>query len=135
MVMGGAYEGDVYHNALLVNPGHGNHWVTLKLEGVQSNRAAIGARIRVTVITPNGDRDIYTTVTTGGSFGANSLQQEIGLGNATAIRAITITWPASGTTDVYTDVGLDRMWHIREGASAPVPIQLRTFDLANARNR
>ncbi|MCH7473099.1 MAG: CRTAC1 family protein [Gemmatimonadetes bacterium] len=135
MVMGGAYEGDVYHNALLVNPGHGNHWVTLKLEGVQSNRAAIGARIRVTVTTPNGERDIYTTVTTGGSFGANSLQQEMGLGDATAIRAITITWPTSGRVDVYTDVELDRMWRIREGASAPVPIQLRTFDLANARSR
>ena len=135
MVMGGAYEGDVYHNALHVNPGHGNHWVTLKLEGVQSNRAAIGARIRVTAATPNGERHIYTTVTTGGSFGANSLQQEIGLGDATAILAIAITWPTSGRVDVYTDVELDRMWRIREGASAPVPIQLRTFDLANARSR
>jgi hypothetical protein len=109
--------------------------VTLKLEGVQSNRAAIGARIRVTVTTPNGERDIYTTVTTGGSFGANSLQQEMGLGDATAIRAITITWPTSGRVDVYTDVELDRMWRIREGARAPVPIRLRTFDLANVRNR
>jgi hypothetical protein len=134
MVIGGAYEGDLGRNALYVNPGHGNHWITLKLEGVQSNRAAIGARIRVTVSTPAGDRDIYTTVTTGGSFGANSLQQEMGLGDATAIRAITITWPASGRVDVYTDVELDRMWRIREGAAAPEPIQLRTFDLANPRN-
>ena len=96
---------------------------------------AIGARIRVTVTAPNGERDIYTTVTTGGSFGANSLQQEMGLGDATAIRAITITWPMSGRVDVYSDVELDRMWRIREGASAPVLIRLRTFDLANARNR
>ncbi len=117
-----------------MNPGHGNHWITLKLEGVRSNRAAIGARIQVTVSTPAGDRNIYTTVTTGSSFGANSLQQEIGLGDATGIRAISITWPASGTTDVYTDVGLDRMLRIREGAAAPEPVQVRTFDLANPRN-
>src|ERR1044071_1870366 len=28
--MGGAVTGDVYHNVLFENPGHGNHWVTLK---------------------------------------------------------------------------------------------------------
>src|SRR5436190_5472466 len=31
--MGGAYSGDTARNALFLNPGHGNHWVTLKLEG------------------------------------------------------------------------------------------------------
>jgi hypothetical protein len=133
-VIGGAYEGDVARNALYVNPGHGNRWITLKLEGVQSNRAAIGARIQVTVNTPTGDRDVYATVTTGGSFGANSLQQEMGLGDATGIRAIRITWPVSGMTDVYTEVGLDRMLRIREGAAAPEPVQLRQFDLAKPGN-
>jgi len=44
------------------------------------NRAAVGARIKVSVTTPSGDRDIYSTVGSGGSFGASSLQQEIGLG-------------------------------------------------------
>ena len=114
-----------------MNPGHGNHWITLRLEGVQSNRAAIGARIHIAVSTPNGDRDIYNTVTTGGSFGANSLQQEIGLGDATTIRAITITWPTSGITSVYDDVDLDQILHIREGADEPTPMPLSTFDLLN----
>ena len=54
VVMGGAYSGDVARNALFLNPGHGNHWITLKLEGVTSNRAAIGARIRVVVATADG---------------------------------------------------------------------------------
>ncbi|MFO1501033.1 MAG: VCBS repeat-containing protein, partial [Verrucomicrobiota bacterium] len=40
--IGGAFEGDFYRNALFENPGHGNHWLTLKLEGAQSNRVAIG---------------------------------------------------------------------------------------------
>ena len=132
LVLGGAYEGDVSHNALLANPGHGNRWITLKLEGVRSNRAAIGARIRVTVDTPRGERDIYSTVSTGSSFGASSLQQEIGLGDATAIRSISITWPATGKTDVYQDVALDQILHIREGAAAPTPVRLKTFDLAGA---
>ena len=131
MVLGGANEGDYAYNALFANPGHGNRWITLQFEGVQSNRAAIGARIHVIVDTPGGPRDIHVTVNQGGNFGASSLRQEIGLGNATAIRQITIGWPASGTTDVYTDVVLDRVLLIREGADAPTPVQLRTFDLTD----
>src|SRR4029078_9965945 len=46
-VLGGAYTGDKYYTALYANPGHENHWLKLKLEGVTSNRSAIGARIRV----------------------------------------------------------------------------------------
>src|SRR6187399_1465658 len=38
--MGGAFSGDTAFNVLYENPGFSNHWLTLKLEGVQSNRAA-----------------------------------------------------------------------------------------------
>ncbi len=89
-VMGGAYAGDVYQNALFVNPGHGNHWLNLRLEGVDVNRSAIGARIRIDLTTPHGSRQVFATVSSGGSFGASSLQQEIGLGKATAIDAVEI---------------------------------------------
>ena len=65
-VIGGAFTGDIFQNVLFENPGHGNRWITLKLEGVRSNRAAIGARIKVSVNTESGNRDIYTTVTTAG---------------------------------------------------------------------
>ncbi|HXI51305.1 MAG TPA: VCBS repeat-containing protein, partial [Candidatus Saccharimonadales bacterium] len=51
IVIGGAYEGDSYRNALFENQGTTNHWLTLKLEGVRANRSAIGARIKVTVVT------------------------------------------------------------------------------------
>ena len=43
--VGGAYTGDVFQSALFENPGHGNHWIALTLVGVESNRAALGARI------------------------------------------------------------------------------------------
>ena len=35
-------------------PGHGNDWIAVKLVGVKSNRAAIGARIKVTVQNDGG---------------------------------------------------------------------------------
>ena len=128
-VMGGAYPGDIFQNVLFENPGHGNHWITLKLEGVQSNRAAIGARIKVRVHTENGDRDIYSTVTTGGSFGSSSLQQEIGLGQAASIRAIEITWPSTGKIQVFKNVAMDQILRIREDNPVPTPISLERFSL------
>jgi hypothetical protein len=125
--IGGAYTGDVFHSVLFENPGHGNHWITLRLEGVQSNRAALGARIKVSVTAGNAERDIYATVTTGGSFGASSLQQEIGLGQATAIRAIKITWPKTGKIQVFKNIAIDQIIKIREGDSVPIPVTLKRF--------
>src|SRR5262249_35421438 len=45
--MGGLVPGDKYHNILFQNPGHDNHWLTVKLVGKKTNRSAIGARIKV----------------------------------------------------------------------------------------
>lgn len=129
--MGGAYTGDTYWNVLFLNPGNTNHWITLKLEGVRSNRSAIGTRIRVTVETPQGNRDIFATVSSGGSFGGSSLQQEIGLGNAKAIRQIEITWPASGSKQVFRNVAMDQILKIREDSKTPVPVRLKKLDLAS----
>jgi len=130
LVVGGALPGDAFQNALFENPGHGNHWITLKLEGIQTNRAAIGARIKIAVDTEKGSRDIFATVTTGGSFGASSLQQEIGLGQATSIRAIEIIWPTTGTIQIFEHIAMDQMLKIREGDPVPVPIKLKRFDLS-----
>ena len=127
--MGGALEGDVARNVLFENPGHGNRWITLRLEGVQSNRAAIGARIKITVDTGDGSRDLYSTVSSGGSFGANSLQQEIGLGQARAILALTIAWPST-RTDTYASLPMDRIYAIREGDPAPVALTLNRLVLS-----
>lgn len=128
-VMGGAYEGDTAHDCLYVNPGNHNHWVTLRLEGVKSNRIALGAEIGVRAQTPQGERTIYRTVSTGGSFGNNPLRQEIGLGNATAIKRVTIHWPASGLNQVLTGLSMDCFYRIREGDANAQPLDLPTFHL------
>jgi len=128
--MGGAYSGDHYRNVLYENPGHGNHWIKLKLEGVKSNRSAIGARIKVTVKTADGERAIYRTVCSGGSFGCSPLRQEIGVGNATSIKSIEIYWPATGRTQTLSGVAVDQMLLIREGDANPTPILLKSFKLA-----
>lgn len=127
--IGGAYSGDFYRNVLFENPGHGKNWLKLKLTGTKSNRAAIGARIKVTVETPEGTRAIYKTVNSGSSFGANPLRQEIGLGRATAISGVEIVWPASKINQIVTGLQVNRAYEVREGESKAVEIPLRRSSL------
>jgi hypothetical protein len=128
-VMGGAFSGDNYRNVLFRNPGHGNHWLTLKLEGTRSNRGAIGARIRVIVDTRDGVRSIYKTVGSGASFGASPLRQEIGLGQAKSIQAVEVFWPATGKTQVIHGLLLNRFYQIREDDTSALAWNLKTFQM------
>jgi hypothetical protein len=128
--MGGAYAGDVSQNALYENPGHGSRWITLDLVGRQSNRYGVGSRIRVSVDTPSGPRDIHAITGNGGSFGSNSLRQEIGLGDATAIRSVEILWAGSGRKQTLTGLTMDQPWRVIEGEGTPEPIRRATFDLS-----
>ncbi|MBI4664299.1 MAG: CRTAC1 family protein [Verrucomicrobia bacterium] len=125
--MGGAFTGDTYRNVLFENPGRGNNWIKLKLEGVRSNRSAIGAQIKIVVPGEKGDRTIYKTVNSGGSFGASPLRQEIGLGQAATIKSLEILWPGSGSQQSFANVAVNQCLRIREGDSAPVPVELRSF--------
>lgn len=111
--MGGAVNGDKYHNILFQNPGNDHPWVTLRLVGKKTNRAAIGARIKVETAGPN-PQALYRHVSSGSSFGANPLEQTIGLGDATEIARITIDWPASGTQQVFERVAANRRYEIEE---------------------
>src|SRR5262249_22516352 len=47
--LGGAVPGDKHAMRVFENPGNDNDWINVRLTGVKSNRAAIGARIKVTV--------------------------------------------------------------------------------------
>ena len=116
MQVGGFYPSDGFLNALYVNPGNGNKWLSVKLIGVESNRSAIGARIKVTVLESGDRRDIHVVVGSGGSFGASSLEQEIGLGAADTIESLEVYWPTSGIRRRLEDVPLNSALEIREDA-------------------
>lgn len=125
--VGGAAEADTAHSQLFANPGHGNNWLKLKLEGVKTNRAAIGARIKVVVDTGTGERMIYRTVGSGASFGANPYRQEIGLGQARTIKRVEIFWPVTGLTQVVTGLNINQLYEVREGVTTPTLITLKSF--------
>src|SRR5690606_26341101 len=116
-VMGGAFEGDVFGNLLFENPiGNENNWINIILEGVQSNRSAIGAKIILTIEEGGQERNIYHSVGTDASFGGNSIMAEIGLGNASNIKQLEIKWPhTSKQTSTFNNVTVNQTIKIEEG--------------------
>ncbi|MGQ0723090.1 MAG: CRTAC1 family protein [Candidatus Eiseniibacteriota bacterium] len=124
---GGFYVYDSFFNSLFENPGHGNRWITLVLEGVDSNRFGFGTRIRVTVEEQGRSRDIYRWVGAAGSFGSSSVQQEIGLGRAERIARVEVWWPKTDTVQVFEDLPMERVYRVREHATEAEPISRKTF--------
>jgi hypothetical protein len=110
---GGAVPGDRYHDVLFQNPGQKNHWLTVKLVGRKTNRAAIGARIKVVTAGPEA-LTVHRHVSSGSSWGANPLEQHIGLGAAAKVALLEVHWPTSGTTQVFRDIPADRTIEVTE---------------------
>ncbi|MHB1556781.1 MAG: FG-GAP-like repeat-containing protein [Isosphaeraceae bacterium] len=125
---GGVVNGDKYHNVLFQNPGQGNHWLSVKLVGKTTNRAAIGARIKVTTAGAE-PRAIYRHVSSGSSFGANPLEQHIGLGGARKVAALEVRWPTSQTTQILRDIDVDQAIEVVEHAGTYRKLQRRPIAL------
>lgn len=125
---GGATNGDRYHNIMFQNPGHDQRWITLKLIGTKTNRAALGARIKI-VTTGEQPLTIHRHISPGSSFGGNPLEQTIGLAQAQQITELEIHWPTSNETQVFRDVAVDQSVEITEGNATirvldqkPIPV-------------
>lgn len=116
--LGGAVPGDPYYDALFENPGFpGTHWLKVRLEGVQSNRFGVGSRLRAVFEEDDAERSVYSWVNSGGSFGANSLTQHLGLGTAEIVKRLEVFWPMSGETQVFENVPVDQRILIREDSA------------------
>ena len=135
--IGGFIPGDKYNKALFANPNqsNGNHWLAVKLVGEKTNRAAIGAKIKVTLSMPNGAKAIrYREVSSGGSFGASSLTQHLGLGTAAKIDSLEITWPVSQQVQVFRNVAGNQFLTINETASTYQPRKLKTLPFSKKKS-
>src|SRR5271156_922549 len=92
-----------------------NHWITLALIGVKSNRDGIGARIKIT--TAAGEQ--YATVTTAGSYQSSSDKRaHFGLGSVSTVTRAEIHWP-SGITQVLKNPPVDQILTVTEASSPP----------------
>jgi hypothetical protein len=89
----------------------GNHWMKVKLQGVKSNRSAIGARVTVRY----GNKVQAQEVLSQSSYlSVNDSRLHFGLGDATVVD-IDIRWP-SGNVEKLASAPADRLLHITEGS-------------------
>jgi tetratricopeptide (TPR) repeat protein len=130
--MGGAAPGDAHALRLFRNPGHDNRWITVKLVGVKTNRAAVGARVTVTTKDRDGNvHSFYRTVNSRGSWGSSSFEQHIGLGTASEISEIEIWWPTSNTRQEFKRVGMDQYIQIKEFARGYTKLKRKTYRIGD----
>ena len=131
--IGGAVPGDKHAMRVFENPGNRNDWLNLRLVGTRSNRAAVGAQIKITV--QNGSaapRTIYRVVGQTSSFGGNPMEQHIGLGPDAYAISVDVYWPATKARQHFTDISKNQYVEIHEFASEFTQLKRRPFPLRKA---
>lgn len=93
------------------------HWAHFSLEGVQSNRSAIGALLRLK--TTAGGWQIREVSAHNSFQGQNDLRQHFGLNNATTIDSLVLRWP-SGIVQTFTNLASDNFYKIIENQGIDV---------------
>jgi hypothetical protein len=69
-------------------------------------------------------------VSSGGSYGSSSLQQEIGLGNYKNIHSIKIYWPSSEVQQEFSNVKLNNFYKVKEDSDELILINRKKINLA-----
>jgi hypothetical protein len=101
-----------------------NHRVLLRLVGTRGNKAAIGARVIVTIPSPSGTTNLMDEVRGGGSYlSSNDQRLHFGLGGVAVIKHVQIRWP-SGLVEDLNDVPADAIYTIVEGQGIKQTIKL-----------
>jgi hypothetical protein len=104
--------------AFLHNRTDGGHGLTLRLEGRDSNRDAVGAKVAVIA----GGRRMVAWRIGGGSYqSAGDPRLHFGLGAAERVEAVEVAWP-SGRVDRHRDLRADSGYLLREGDDRPRPL-------------
>ena len=103
-------------NYLFHNNQKGNNWINIKLVGTVSNKSAIGTRIKIKA---GGIWQMREVNSQTGFCSQNSLRQHFGLGQATIIDSIIISWP-SGIKQYFTKIYADQFITFTETNSVTV---------------
>jgi ASPIC and UnbV/FG-GAP-like repeat len=97
----------LYRNTMPTGP----HWVQFALTGTTSNKAAVGAQVRLTA----GGTTRLQFINGGNSFaGQSSNRVHFGLGDVAKIDQIEVRWP-TGKREVFTGIEADKLNRIMEG--------------------
>ncbi len=88
-----------------------NHWVSFQLEGIQSNRLALNARIKATA----GNLVQTGQVLSGGSYlSQHDLRIHFGLGTHSSVDKVEVVWP-NGKVETLANLAANRFYTVKEG--------------------
>jgi len=87
------------------------HWIKVKLEGVKSNRSAIGARV---IAHYGGRKQVQAVVSQSSYYSCNDPRLHFGLG-AVATVDLEVFWP-NGLHEIHKGLSVDQLVTLREGA-------------------
>jgi hypothetical protein len=101
---------------ILRNDGTKNHWLGLSLASADSKRTAYGARVRVT--DNNNRRQTFELTNAGSYLSSNDARILVGLGGATSVKSIEVSWPGR-QTESYANPAIDKYHTLveRKGAA------------------
>jgi hypothetical protein len=92
--------------------GNTRNWLTIRVQGVQSNRDGVGTRIQVT--TTEGSQ--WRTINGAGSYlSSNDIRAHFGLGEIETVERVNVRWP-DGTQQTVTGVPANRLLVLVQGA-------------------
>lgn len=86
------------------------HWIKVKLEGVKSNRSAIGSRVLVRY---GGKTQAQAVVSQSSYYSCSDSRLHFGLGTVTSVD-IDVYWP-NGLHETYKGIAADQLVTLREG--------------------
>jgi hypothetical protein len=86
------------------------HWLKVKLEGVKSNRSAIGARV---IAHYGGKKQVQAVVSQSSYYSCNDPRLHFGLGSVTSVD-LDVFWP-SGLHEAHKGLAADQLVTLREG--------------------
>lgn len=102
-------------DSLLRNTGNSNHWVEIDLNGSNSNRQGVGAKIFATA---GGVTQVREQNGGFHRWSQNHQRIHFGLAGNTSVN-IRVEWP-SGQTDIYNNVNADQLYEAAEGGALTV---------------
>jgi len=93
--------------------GNSNNWVKIKLMGTKCNRTAIGARVRVVTGTHTQTDEVHSGTSV---MSQSDLRLHFGLGHGKIVDLIEVKWPTTQKVERFTNVEVNQMIIIKEGA-------------------
>ena len=103
-----------------------NNWLKVKLEGVTTNRDGIGNTIEIFI---NGRSQYRYTLAGEGYISQNSYHEFFGLGEASEVDYVKVTWTGTNTEDIIYDVNANQSITIKEGIGVLTSNDIQTNSL------